>query len=186
METAYAPRVDHDDWAKSVVGSMQGLLVGATLSGAVAVEHSANCAHVKPLMVHSPFDQVEAARQLAAVETLGAKAFRTFFYPPDLVCRQSEVVARVPPHKAEPAERMRATFGAHEVLGLVVHPVPGVAAVLFAALPEPFSMSRHEHHRLRQVALHIEASLRLRLRPEVVCAVLNVDGKVAHLGKSVV
>jgi DNA-binding NarL/FixJ family response regulator len=63
------------------------------------------------------------------------------------------------------------TFGGH-ALGIV------------RMLPRKPKLQPRVKHSLLQVALHMESSLRLRLQPDSVVAVIRPDGRVAHAEKS--
>jgi DNA-binding CsgD family transcriptional regulator len=94
-----------------------------------------------------------------------------------MVTTHSEIAPMTSPTVREMASAQRNAMGVADVVGIVVHPEPGVALVLYSALDRVASPTRHERHLLSQLGLHLAAAYRLRLRPEIVHAVLSLDGK---------
>src|SRR5690606_13858557 len=60
-----------------------------------------------------------------------------------------------------------------------------VAAALYAGYPKKMALDRAERRRLTQNALHVEAAMRLRLRPTSLLAVITTDGRVMHRERAV-
>ena len=69
-------------------------------------------------------------------------------------------------------------LSAEDVLVIVMQPLPGRTLFLWAAHDRPLVLDRRERTALTQLALHIEAGYRSRMRPETVRAELAEDGTV--------
>lgn len=177
LEAAYAPERDDRAWGKRLVEASTAVFGDRDL-GLIVLRHSPDCSTVEPLLsVGGSADEFVEPRSLAAV---GAAGIRELYYPPSLVATQLEIAARLAPQTREFMKSYREGHGAVDGVGLIVHPEPGVAAALYAGYSRPVALSWHQRKALSQVALHVEAGYRLRLRPEVVKAVISPEGKVLH------
>jgi DNA-binding NarL/FixJ family response regulator len=72
-----------------------------------------------------------------------------------------------------------ASIGGGDMLGLVAI-VDDHSLSIGAPFEETVSLDPRERHLLTQVALHMEAGLRVRLRPDDVVAVVDTDGRLVH------
>jgi DNA-binding CsgD family transcriptional regulator len=70
----------------------------------------------------------------------------------------------------------RARYHADDGVTIAVHPRPRTALLLYGATPRGFVLERRFRTVLERAALHLESSLRMRLQPGVVCAVIGADG----------
>jgi DNA-binding CsgD family transcriptional regulator len=182
VEAAYAPATHHEDWAGGVVDAARRIFDQPGFLGFHLIEHPPDCTHFRTLVSVGPVDVRRAAGQLTTLlRHVGPEVLRRFYYPPDLVTTQSSLEPSIDRESKEVLDGMRAEMDVADAVGLVVHPAPGLAAVLYAPTTRVIQLSRHEKQTLTQVALHLEAGLRLRLRPGAVKAVLSPDGRVLHL-----
>ena len=177
LEAAYAPATDHRTWAEGLVRASTGVFGDRTI-GLVALRHSSDCTRVEPLVtIGASAREFVGQPSLAAV---GPQGLRELYYPPSVVATQLEIARRLPPATQAFLRRYRASHGAYDGVGLLVHPEPGVAAALYAAYSREVVLGWHPKKVLAQLALHVEAGFRLRLRPEVVKAVISPEGRILH------
>lgn len=177
LEAAYAPARDDRTWAHELARATAGVFGGREVA-IMAVRHDAAITEVEPLLALGGSAEYAAQRQ--SIAAVGPVGLRELYYPPSLVATQLEIDRRLPPGPREYMRRFRESYGAVDGVGLVVHPEPGVVAALYAGYPDEVALSWQQRNVLTQVALHVEAGYRLRLRPEVVKAVVSADGKILH------
>ncbi len=72
----------------------------------------------------------------------------------------------------------RRIFGAGDALGLISEPEPGVGLAAVVFVPERAELSRAARRVLTLLVLHLEASVRLRLRPDAVRGYVTPQGRV--------
>lgn len=179
LEAAYAPAASDDGWARAVVDAAAPLF-GEGPVGITAIRHTADLTNGSLALVAGEL-AVRSSAFFASWVNDGVllPALRAFFYPPEIVCSMQESISTLAAeHIGSFAALAPPTFG--DALGLLLHPEPGLAAVLYAASGTRVRLGAPQRRSLTQLALHVEASLRLRLRPESVRAVLSSDGKLLH------
>ncbi|MBK7402325.1 MAG: hypothetical protein IPJ34_40330 [Myxococcales bacterium] len=181
IETAYAAAPDERTWASGVVEATRKLFSTPAPCGFTSVRHSPDLRTLEPLVSVGAFDMPAARDQADAFAKAGPAAFRSLYFPPEDVVTHTRLMARLSPAVGAELRSLHRHYGVEDVLGVLAHPEPGVVAVLFAGATSTFELSRHELRTLRQLAVHLEAGLRLRLRPEAVRAALHPDGRVVHL-----
>lgn len=84
----------------------------------------------------------------------------------------------------EALQGFKALVGAKDILGLAAI-VDEVSLAIGAPHSERIHLSAHDRQLLTRVVLHLESSLRLRVHPGAVVAVLDPDGRVLHAEGSV-
>lgn len=179
IEAAYAPSDDDNAWAARMLDIGRRVLGRHDVAGIVTIRHDATVTHVEPLL-SAGLDRKLHELQTKSLGKFGIDAVRSAYYPPNIVTTHSELESVLEPPGSKLLAESRRMQGVADTLGLVVHPVPGVASVLFRGLDAKLRLSRHERARLTRLALHYEAGLRLRLAPEAVIAVVDTSGKVVH------
>ncbi len=180
LDACYAPCVDDARWSSDVVGAMTRLLNVSDSVGLHAIEHSADCREFRTLFFVDPTALGPIADSMLV--ELGPDAIRSYYYSPPLVSLQSEIDRGVSGSIKRAVARSRGTY--RDALGLIVHPEPNVALVLFAFLDTTTGLGRADRTRLGQLALHLEAAVRLRRRPEALRAVFDARGNVLEAGAS--
>ena len=73
---------------------------------------------------------------------------------------------------------IEALFGASDLLGLVSEPEPGLGVVAAAVLPDSCALDARTRAALARIALHLEAAVRLRHRPDAVVGYVTPSGRV--------
>lgn len=181
VEAVYAPVADDHAWTVEVVATAQRVLGIEAPSGFVVHRHAADLGawdHLFHATVVSQEHTARAHREM--VDVLGTDGLREVYYPPSLVATQHEIWTRLSPAAREYMRGYLSYVGVADTLGLVAHPEPGVVAVLFFGSGERIRLSRHARATFARLALHVEAALRLRLRPESVKAIVDTTGEVVH------
>ena len=72
----------------------------------------------------------------------------------------------------------RCRRGASDLLGLVSEPEPGLGVVAAAVLPDSCALDARTRAALARIALHLEAAVRLRHRPDAVVGYVTPSGRV--------
>ena len=178
LDAAYTTCVDDRTWAHGVLEALEPVFSSNEGVGMHIVRHDAECASAQTLLhlgSGAAGELVELVHQ-EDLRTLGPNGFRAYFYPPTMVTTHSELEPLLTPEDRERMSVARRKTGFVDGIGILVHPEPGVAMVVFGALPRVRSPNAHERRLLSQIGLHLEAAFRLRLRPEVVKAVVELDG----------
>lgn len=176
IEASYAPASTHAEWADTLI-EVARRSFGTDTIGFHTFRHPADCSSFELIAVAGWLKELatDPGNPLSSAE-LGPAMIRDFYYPSSAVSSARNVLEE---SENKEALRMRLdALGVADSLGIVVHPLPGVPAVLYAGAKQTLRLRAHEHRVLSQVALHIEAGLRLRLRPESVRAVLTPAGRV--------
>ena len=181
LDAAYAPPTTLQAWGAAVYETAVDVVGHREHASLLVIEHSNDGSKVTPLFVagwrdENVFDQL--------VDGMGPRLIRDFFYPPTKVAWRSDIVRRLPVAERAFVQRMRERTSWVDAVGVLLHPLPGVAGVLFAGRGPDDRPDRHEQRRLAMLAIHLEAGLRLQRRPESVVAVLGPDGKLVHRERS--
>lgn len=181
VEAAYAPAPTHHAWAEGVVDAAQRTFRQRDSVGFHAFRHSADCSSLEPIALAGWMRELgSGAEQPLRSRELGPSLIRDFYYPSRAVSTALSLLESTTTRNRETLRTMLHGLGVADTLGIVVHPMPGVPAVLYAASRNIVDVPPHAQRTLSQVALHIEAGLRLRLRPESVRAVLTPSGRIEH------
>jgi DNA-binding CsgD family transcriptional regulator len=142
-----------------------------------AVEHDPDCNGGRVLVscgAGPSFDRGVLTNE--ALSTIGPLGFRAIWYPPAMVTTHSEIFPLLASDERDIMREHAAQSGAKDMIGIVVHPEPGVVLVLCCALDRATTPTRHERLLLSRIGLHLESAYRLRRRPEVVKAELSLSG----------
>lgn len=179
LEASYAAADDHSAWAERVCEAARAVFDPSAIVGMTALEHSASCVRMDMRLATGV--SREMARGYAGMfADAGPRAVRQIFYPPGLVTTHVELEPHIDPDLVDVMRGSRAALGIHDCLGLVLHPKPGTAGVLFVGRDSTIAIPRHARELLTRMVLHVEAGLRIRLRPQSVLAVVGVDGRALH------
>jgi DNA-binding NarL/FixJ family response regulator len=116
----------------------------------------------------------------AKVPLLDVRAYRTMWYPRNLVVFMSTLSPRLPP----PTRKLLTYYPQSlvDVLGIIGHPAPGLAFVLCTPVSSRRILDSRLRDVLHRVRIHVESSLRLRFSPaSIAVAVLTPEGRLEHL-----
>jgi DNA-binding CsgD family transcriptional regulator len=177
LEAAYEPVADDRSWGRTVVDAVRPLFRRGDGITMHAIEHDPDCTRGRVLVscgMGPTYDQGTLAD--SDMSTLGPHGFRALWYPPAMVTTHSEIFPLLASDDLEIVRSHAAQTGAKDMIGILVHPEPGIALVLACALDRKSVPTRHERLLLSRIGLHLESAYRLRRHPEVVKAVLSVDG----------
>lgn len=178
LDAAYATGSDDVTWAQGVLEALRQVFVDREGFGMQIVAHDPECRHSRSLvnLGSGPAGELAARASERQMPIIGPAGFRAFFYPPTMVVTHSEIDPMLDADARELMTGLRRSLGIADSIGIVVHPEPGVAMAAYCVLPKVASPTAHERRLLSQVGLHLEAAFRLRLRPEVVKAVVTLEG----------
>lgn len=179
LEVAYSPERDHGAWAAAVADVLRPKL-GDQEVESFAVRHTPEVVLSDLVYGVGPVARRYRGAFAGWARTLGAPGLRAMLYPRAIVATFESGASKLDEERAAFVRGWAATCGAKDALSLILHPSPGVAAIFFAPAPHRLTLPPARRRRLTQLALHIEAALRLRLRPENVRAVLSSEGKLLH------
>lgn len=180
LEAAHRPTTDDTTWANEVVSAAARLFDASHMIGVASVRYDAALAFTPAFLSGWRLEPEELLGRLAAFAQASPATFRALYFPPRMVTTHGALDRMVSDDERAVLGAIRAGFGIEDALGLVLHPSPGVASVLSIGWSGAIEVTRAEHHRLTQLAIHLEAAQRLRLHPESVIAVIHPDGRIAH------
>ncbi len=168
-------------WAEAVLDAAASVLPTVALS-LVVVEHSPDCTTWRTAnsVLSGALAGAGNASSFVIDGGAGIEVAREYFYPPYPVTTHLEVERALAPKGASFVRDLRARMGAVDSVGILAHPEPGVVAVLSGLSTEPVALTRYERGLLTRIGLHLEASIRLQRRPEIVKAEILPDGRVIH------
>ncbi|MBK7397657.1 MAG: hypothetical protein IPJ34_15520 [Myxococcales bacterium] len=177
-EAAYPTTETDEGGASGVLDAFRGVM----LAGPVSVMSAAFCEGSEPVVRFYAGEMYRNLGFQALTDALRADpaAVDAFFFPPSIVNTHSSLDRRVSPSARRMMETYRAYAGIADALGTVVSAVPGESTVIFAGSTARISVGRAEADLLTRAALHVEAALRARRRPETIRAVLDPSGKIVH------
>lgn len=180
LEAAYAPSPSDEAWAEAVADACAPLFERAL--GLTAVRHSADLSSAT--VAFSTGGLAPLSRSMfdtAMRQGQGSALLRSFFYPSSMVHTMRSLSTVTPRDAFDVADSAFASAGLVDAIGLLMNPMPGLAVVLYAPAATRVSLGSHQEQTYTRLALHVEAALRLRCRPESVRAVVSSTGKVLHL-----
>lgn len=179
LEAMYARVPNERAWADGVLAAAGGVFGSPDRCGMVLVTHPPTADSVECRLVRGAC--ASAAESLPRVNRLGVDAVRRFFFPPSLVTTHRTIAQQGSDGERALLEEFHESQGLADAVGLVMHPDPGLVAVMYLVSPHELAMTIHQRRRLTQAALHLEAALRTRVRPSCVLAEVMPDGRIAHL-----
>ena len=182
LEAMHAPVDDTRRWVEAIAGELADAIgVDRAFVGFNEVSHSAACRDLK-MTTAIGSEIFFAAGAQSMIEAFDERTFRELYYPPRMVLTLASACARLGGTSPKVLrEHLRANTPGVDMLGVVLHPEPGVAAVLFTLLTAESQVTSDTRRFLTKFGLHLETHLRARRRPEEVCAIITPAGKVEHL-----
>lgn len=179
LEAAYEPAADDDTWGTGVVDAMRGVFRCSDGIAMYVVEHDPECLEGRVLLSHGAGPSGTLAKlSQSDMRAIGPVGFRGFWYPPAMVTTHSEIMPLLAADARDVVQGHAATAGVPDMVGVVVHPDPGIVLVLCCALDRPAKPTRNERLLLSRLGLHLESAYRLRCRPEVVKGILTLTGEL--------
>ena len=114
------------------------------------------------------------------VEALDRATYDRFYYPRRRVTIASELMGQLPRPAATGFSGMLRLLKQDNLLGLLAHPAPGLAAIMWSTWRGP-RLSHSQRFVLQRVRIHVESALRLRLRgSHPPLAILSPSGRLEH------
>lgn len=173
IEAAHAGDGDWQAWCDGLLDGAQRLFTSPFANLGIGRRGEA---HYEILASASPLEQVRAyAAQF--VPTMDARLLDPFWRFPHYVGTSADIhrSSAMDPHLIE----FHVLAGSEDILGLVAM-ADEYSISIGAPHAERISISRDDRRLLTQVALHLEAGLRLRVQPSATIAWLETNGRVAH------
>ena len=177
LDACYAPARDHDAWSRDLVGAVSESFPWLSNIGLIAIRHDADLGNLSPIAAVAPRG-VNLSDALQVAISAGRDAVRRFFYPRGLIALHSELERGADAHVRGWMRSYRSSLETDELIGMVVHPGPGIALSVFGALERGRVVTRHDRLRLGQIALHLESGFRMRSTAGRVVAVLTATGEM--------
>jgi DNA-binding NarL/FixJ family response regulator len=178
LEAAYAVAEDDHVWGQRLMDAAESLFGERAAMGMSVMEHSPDCSSSKMLLTLGP-PSGEIANH-GTIVGVGAAGIRALYYPESIVTTMRDILKTMQRTTREVMSAYQKRHDMTDGIGLVVHPEPGIAVVLYSAYERTVQLSGHHRRLLTQIALHLETSYRLRRRPEIVRAVVTAEGKIVH------
>lgn len=184
VDDAHAERADLAAWTGASIEALTGVFAGDLRVQAVVIDHDERCA-IRGVPVLAG---LEVPGDVSPVAWFGGmpdqlENFRTFFYPRAMVMTHGRLHTEADARGRAFIRLMQKTFDLRDALGILLHPAPGIVAVLMSAGRDDMTPSPAERRRLTWLGLHLEAALRMRLRPESLRAVVGPTGRIEHLAE---
>lgn len=181
IEAIHRPDGPDEAWGRGVVEATSSILHGVIGLGLIVIQHAPDCTTAEtPLRIlpdrYAPFFQSDEG----TLAGLGMNGFKSYLYPAYPVGTHLEIERGLDPNMATMARRYRKHFGLSDTLSVLAYPEPGTIVVANAVTEQPIVLSRYERDLLARIALHLGTSYRLRRRPEIVKAELDMQGRVLH------
>ncbi|MBX3208369.1 MAG: helix-turn-helix transcriptional regulator [Labilithrix sp.] len=168
---------DDETWARHIVRAARPLFATAHEPSLVVAEHSPACDSARGVALAAARSELASVPD-AGLATFGVSAFRGIYYPPTTARTHREIERTLSREVAVRTADLRRQIDAQDLIGLFAYPEPGVVVLLFIPYDREVHLTRYDRSLLARIALHVETSYRLRRRPEVLKAVLDVDGRV--------
>jgi DNA-binding CsgD family transcriptional regulator len=176
LEAAYAPASDDASWSSAVVEAVRPVFRCSDGVAMHAIEHDPDCVGGQVLLSHGTGSAGDQGRLTNAdMGSVGPAAFRAIWYPPAMVTTHSEILPLMAATDRDVVREHASRSNGNDVVGIVVHPEPGVVLVLCCAQDRVTPLTRQDRALLSRIGLHLESAYRLRRRPEVVKAVLSLS-----------
>ncbi len=179
VEAAYRTGLDDKAWANGVTEAVRRVFANGAAS-LISVEFG-KAAEPRLLFDGGESYGEDQLSRIIDLSRLDPTAIDVFWFPPSILNTHRSLMRAASP----PARAMITAFqeraGIADALGAVLSPVPGESTVLFSGSDHEIALSRYEENAVLRVALHIEAAIRLRRRPDLVKAIVEPNGKVVHL-----
>gem|GEM_PF-1337009 len=181
IEAIHRPGGSDEDWGRGAVEATSAILEGVVALGLFVLHHSPDCTTAEERLrvfpdAYDPFFRTDDSR----LAGLGMNGFKSYFYPPYPVGSYLETERELDPEMATMPRTFRKQFGIGDILAIHAYPEPGTVMVMSAVTERPIALSRHARERLARIGLHLGTSYRLRHRPEIVKAELDMAGRVLH------
>lgn len=181
VEAIHRPGGTDEEWGRGILEATGSILQGVLGLGILVFHHSPDCTTAEErLRVLPPEYDGFVGTAESQLTGLGMNGFRSYFYPSYPVGTYLEVERELDPEMATMPRAFRKKFGVGDALAIHAYPEPGTVIVVNAVTKGPIALSRHERERLARIGLHLGTSYRLRHRPEIVKAELDLHGRVLH------
>jgi DNA-binding NarL/FixJ family response regulator len=173
VEAAHAGGGDWQAWADGLFDAAQRVFTSPYVNLGLARRERAR---YSALATASPNQQL-TEYLLRTIATVSADVFDPFLRFPHYVGTLLEMQAQ---HEAAPyIEQCHALMGSADTLGVIA--IAGELSVTIGAPHEQaIRIMPAERRLLTQVALHLEAGLRLRAEPQAAIAFIDANGRVVH------
>lgn len=170
-------------WAENVVAAVEPL-IHHPLVGIQWMEYGADT-RIQRVSAYSTNVAARDAMALFSPSLFGldAPAVRSFFFPQRSVMQLEYMLKTLAdaPHLRGEIELWMSQLGLSDGFATTVHPRPGLVLTLFVLARTRVRLTRAERGILAQLGLHLDASVRLRSRPETLVAVFGADGAPEYL-----
>jgi DNA-binding NarL/FixJ family response regulator len=181
LHCAFSPGAAFADWLQELCNQFRRVMAGADATIGLTEYERAAMIEAKQRNFHA------GARMQRLVESIypdgsnlsaPVPIFLGYYFPRSIAATHSEIERKSPP--LPQVEHGRTRFGIADIVGMVLHPAPGLAATISSALDSKTTLDRGARTLLTHLGLHLETALRLRLHAESVRAVLSPSGKLLH------
>lgn len=182
-EAVYTSAESHDAWLARVLDvSERGLGQGVACGLSVIREHVDGSGRSLELAEGRGHGRSTLDMAGNVLENMDDHGYREFWYPRRRVLLASSVAEAAPPGARMLYDWYLKQTGAEEFLGLLGHPAPGWAFLLFCDWPGGSGLDSAQRDALERLRIHLESVLRLRMLGEaqLPVAVLSLEGRVMH------
>ncbi len=178
-EASYRAAETDEAWANGVLGAARGAMRTEMVS-LMSAEFPEGGEPALRFYVGED-SRAMAVGALEAALKADPAAVDDVFFPPSILNTHSRLERGMSPRSRGLLAAYRRHLGIADALGAVVSAAPRESTVIFAGSKARISLERPEANLLTRVALHVEAGLRARRRPESILAVLDPSGTIVHV-----
>ena len=179
VDAAYGSATDLQAWGDAVFATMGQVFSG---DGAIAhmIRHSEDCRVTEIPFIATDIPSMRVGSGFFEEHGITHDTLRAFYYPRTIVETHGGLRARFDRSLRSVLDGFHARTGIVDAIGIVLHPEPGAAVVVQTVTEGEALRHPDERSRLTWLGLHLEAALRLRLRPQGLKAVLGPTGQLEH------
>ena len=178
LEACYGTAPSIAAWANRVIEGFRGFLVRGHEPSLVSFQHDLDLKKIRPFVMARVPPEAKALAPM--VTKMPRNEFLRWYYPPWMVTTQATLLRGADPAFARQLLATRQVYGACDMLGLVLAPVPGLAAVIYVPHAGVIALSRRHRSLLELVAIHVESGMRIQLGQEVIRAIVSPEGGLVH------
>ena len=175
LEACYARTTDDQRWASDVMATFREAFPFFDKVGLYVAECDPVADTITPTVVAYPSAWIPL---LDDIRRASLRDNHRLLFGSQVVAMMSALEDRLDPSTRASWAEVRARYRADDGVTIAVHPRPGTALTIYGTTVPGFALERRVRTVLERTALHLESSLRMRLQPGAVCAVIGPDGRL--------
>jgi DNA-binding CsgD family transcriptional regulator len=175
LDACYAPTRDDQRWAADVMATFRQAFRCFDEVGLYVISCDPVADSMTPLVVAVP---PQWRPMVDGVRTAALHGSQNVLYGRDVLSSMAWARPRMTPAARAHWNTCAINCGIDDGVGLVVHPTPTTALLVFGSGASGMLRERKARMALTRIALHLESGFRMRVQPGAVRAVLRADGRL--------